>query len=292
MAKLDLHDERLDQELSGLDHLELQLPPAPSLANKIWSGTWPIVAAVVIGLFLWQAVVWTGWKPKYLLPGPITAFKALWDARGDIFPGALTTLRRGIEFYLIALVLGTILATLITRSATLRTAVNPLISGLQTMPSVAWVPFAILLFGAGTIRPIMFVAIMGTVPAITIGTISAIDTVPPTLLRAGRILGTRGLNHYRHIVLPAALPGYVAAMKQGWAFLWRSLMAGELISPVSNTKALGQLLSSYQDTSTMVDVVATMLVILVVGLLMDAVVFSRLERVVLNRRGLTSAASA
>jgi NitT/TauT family transport system permease protein len=269
MADLDIGEEALDQQLRGLDHLELALPAAPSRGSRIWRGTWPIVTAVIIGLLLWQLVAWTGWKPQ--------------------FPGALTTLRRGIEFYLMALVIGTLLATVVTRSAYLRTAVSPLVSGLQTMPSVAWVPFAILLFGAGTIRPIMFVALMGTIPAITIGTISAIDAVPPTLLRAGRILGAHGLAHYRHVVLPAALPGYVAAMKQGWAFLWRSLMAGELISPVVGTKALGQLLASYQEQSTMVDVVATMLMILVIGLLMDTVVFSRLERIVLSRRGLNSA---
>jgi NitT/TauT family transport system permease protein len=291
MADLDLADETLDRQLRGLDQLELELPAAPSTASRIWRGTWPVVAAVLIGLVLWQLVVWTGWKPKYLLPGPVAALKAVWDSRSYLFPGALTTLRRGIEFYLMALVIGTVLATLVTRSATLRTAVSPLISGLQTMPSVAWVPFAILLFGAGTIRPIMFVALMGTIPAITIGTISAIDAVPPTLLRAGRILGAHGLTHYRHVVLPAALPGYVAAMKQGWAFLWRSLMAGELIAPVAGTKALGQLLASYQEQSTMVDVVATMLMILVIGLLMDTVVFSRLERIVLARRGLSSGRS-
>jgi NitT/TauT family transport system permease protein len=289
MADLDIGEEALDQQLRGLDHLELALPAAPSRGSRIWRGTWPIVTAVIIGLLLWQLVAWTGWKPKYLLPGPVAAFKALWDSRSYLFPGALTTLRRGIEFYLMALVIGTLLATVVTRSAYLRTAVSPLVSGLQTMPSVAWVPFAILLFGAGTIRPIMFVALMGTIPAITIGTISAIDAVPPTLLRAGRILGAHGLAHYRHVVLPAALPGYVAAMKQGWAFLWRSLMAGELISPVVGTKALGQLLASYQEQSTMVDVVATMLMILVIGLLMDTVVFSRLERIVLSRRGLNSA---
>jgi NitT/TauT family transport system permease protein len=289
MADVDVGKDDLDQQLKGLDQLELSLPARPSKASRIWRATWPVVAAIVIGLLAWQAVVWIGWKPKYLLPGPATAFKAWWDSRHDILSGVATTLSRAVEFYLIALVAGTLLAIVVTRSRTLRTAVSPLLSGLQTMPSVVWVPFAILIFGVGTVHPIMFVALIGTIPALTIGTISAIDAVPPTLLRAGRILGTHGIGHYQHVVLPAALPGYVAGMKQGWAFLWRSLMAGELIAQVPGKHALGQLLSAYEDQQLAADLVATMLTILVLGLLMDTLVFSRLERVVLARRGLSTA---
>ncbi len=285
-----LDREVLDREVHGLDELGLKLPDPPSKSRRIWRGAWPKVAAALIVLVAWQLVVWSGWKPSYILPGPVTALSTLWDQRAVIVPGALTTLRRGVEYYLIALVIGTLLATLITRSRTLRTAVNPLITGLQTMPSVAWVPFAIIVFGSGTARPIMFVALLGTIPAITIGTISGIDVVPPTLLRAGTILGATGVSRYRHVVLPAALPGYVAGMKQGWAFLWRSLMAGELITQVAGSHSLGQLLSSDQDNSFYAGVMATMITILVIGLVMDTVVFSRLERFVLARRGLLPSA--
>jgi ABC-type nitrate/sulfonate/bicarbonate transport system permease component len=249
MADTEIHQDTaaevdLARQLEGLDRLELALPSRPSRGRRIWDSTWPIVAAIVIGLFLWQVVVWSGWKPSYLLPGPVTAFKALWDARSDIFPGTLTTLGRAVEFYLISLVVGTALALLITRSRPLRTAVTPLVSGLQTMPNVAWVPFAILIFGTGTIRPIAFVALMGTIPAFIIGTVSAIDTVPPVLHRARQ----------------------------------------------RKAHALGQLLSSYQDNTDYSDVVATMLMILIVGLLADAVIFSRLEKIVLARRGLAPTA--
>lgn len=279
----------LEQQLSGLDHLELTLPPAPSRLRRLAATTWPKLAAVAIALLLWQLVGWSGWKARYLLPGPAVAFQAVWRERSPLLSGAATTLTHGVEFYLVAVALGTVLAVLITRSRHLREAVSPLLSGMQTMPSVAWVPFAILLFGVGTDHPIMFVAILGTTPAITIGTVSGIDAVPPVLLRAGRILGTRGIGHYRHVVLPAALPGYVAGLKQGWAFLWRSLMAGELIAQVPGRPDLGMLLSSYQDLSRAEDVIATMLVILVIGLVMDTLVFSRLERAVLRRRGLATA---
>ncbi len=277
-------DDRLDRELDGLDQLELQLPRTPSLASRLWRVTWPKLAAVVIGLGLWQLVVWSGWKPTYLLPGPATVFHHMWEDRHAILSGTATTLRRAVEYYLAALSIGTLVAIAITRVNTIRLAVTPLVTGLQTMPSVAWVPIAILLFG---IKPeaILFVTLAGSIPAVIVGTVAAIDTVPPGLLQAGHMLGARGINRYRHVVLPAALPAYVAGMRQAWAFAWRSLMAGELIVPSHGTTALGQLLSAYQDQSLAADVLAIMIAILAVGLLMD-VVFSRLERTVLDRRGL------
>ena len=153
------------------------------------------------------------------------------------------------------------------------------------MPSVAWVPIAILLFG---VRPsaILFVTLAGSIPAVVIGTVSALDSVPSILVRAGHALGAKGFGLYRHILLPAALPGYLSGARQAWAFAWRSLMAGELIVSAKGSSSLGQLLSAYQDQSLAADVLAVMLAILAVGLLMDGLVFSRLEHIALRRRGL------
>jgi NitT/TauT family transport system permease protein len=285
MTVVDPAADRLNRELAGLDRLELDLPRPPSRASRVWKSTWPKLAAVAIAIGIWQVVAWSGWKPSYILPGPGTVFRALWNDRNPVWRGTLTTLGRGVEFYLLALAIGTVLAIIITRLAVVRSAVSPLITGLQTMPSVAWVPFAILVFGI-KIQAIMFVTVLGTVPAIVIGTMAGIDSVPPLLLRAGTVLGARGIARYRYVILPAAFPGYVAGMKQGWAFAWRSLMAGELIANVKGKDALGQLLSAYQDQSAAADVMAVMVVILIIGLVMDTVVFSRLERVVLTRRGL------
>jgi NitT/TauT family transport system permease protein len=278
----------LDRALAGLDELERQLPARPSLARRVFAAAWPKVAAVALAIAIWQLIVWSGWKPRYLLPGPWTVGRTLWDDHHVVLLGASTTLRRAVEFYLLALAIGTVVAVAITRVRAIRTAFAPLITGFQAMPSVAWVPFAILLFGLSE-QAIMFVTVLGTAPAIAIGTVSGIDAVPPSLLRAGDILGARGINRYRFVVLPAALPGYVAGMKQGWAFCWRSLMAAELIATVSGSHSLGQLLSFDQDQSLPAAMLATMVVILVIGLVMDTLVFSRLERTVLRRRGLTGA---
>jgi NitT/TauT family transport system permease protein len=277
--------DRLDREQDGLDQLELTLPRPPSPGRVVWSATWPKLAAALIGIGLWQLVVWAHWKPTYLLPGPFTVFRHVWDDRHDVLSGTGTTLRRAVEYYLSALAIGTLLAIVVTRVRAVRVAVTPLVTGLQTMPSVAWVPIAILLFGT---RPeaILFVTLAGSIPAVIVGTAAAIDAVPPVLLRAGHVLGARGLDRYRHVVLPAALPGYVAGMRQAWAFAWRSLMAGELIVASHGASSLGQLLSAYQDQSLAADVLAVMVAILAVGLLMDVLVFSRLERTVLRRRGL------
>ena len=278
----------LQRQLAGLDALELPVNPRRSRAGRTWAAVWPKIAAAAIGLLVWQITVWAGWKPTYLLPGPSTVFHHLWADHHAVSSGVLTTLRRAVEYYATALIIGTVVAWGITRLRAVRDTVVPLATGLQSMPSVAWVPIAILLFG---VKPeaILFVTIAGSVPAVIIGTVAAIDTVPPVLLQAGDVMGAKGLNRFRYVVFPAALPGYVAGMRQAWAFAWRSLMAGELIVAAHGTQSLGQLLSAYQDQSLAADVLAVMLAILAVGLLMDGLVFSRLEKAVLVRRGLRGA---
>ena len=276
----------LQRQLAGLDALELPVNPRRSRAGRTWAAVWPKIAAAAIGLLAWQLTVWAGWKPTYLLPGPFTVFHHLWADRHPVSSGVLTTLRRAVEYYATALVIGTVVAWAITRLRAVRDTVVPLATGLQSMPSVAWVPIAILLFGLNP-GAILFVTIAGSVPAVIIGTVAAIDAVPPVLLRAGDVMGAKGLNRFRYVVFPAALPGYVAGMRQAWAFAWRSLMAGELL--VHSSQSLGQLLNAYQDQSLAADVLAVMLAILAVGLLMDGLVFSRLERAVLVRRGLRGA---
>ena len=130
--------------------------------------------------------------------------------------------------YGLALVIGSVIGAVVSRIPPLRAAVGSIISGLQTMPSIAWFPFAIILFGTN-VSAILFVMVLGAAPSIANGLITGVDYTPPLLLRAGRTMGLRGIALYRYLILPASLPAYVAGMKQGWAFSWRSLMAGELL---------------------------------------------------------------
>jgi NitT/TauT family transport system permease protein len=289
MATVNARDRALDAELAGLAQLE-SLPEAPSRASRLWSAAWPKLAAAVIAIAAWQVVVWSGWKPTYLLPGPLTVFRALWQqlVHGDLLNATGVTLQRAVTGYLLALVIGTALGIAVAQNRVVRSAVGSLITGFQTMPSVAWLPLAIVLFQLSE-RAILFVLLIGAVPSIANGVMSGIDNTPPVLLRAGQVLGARGIDRYRYVVLPAALPGFVAGMKQGWAFAWRSLMAGELIVIIAHRPSLGGALDNARNLSDYPTMMATMVVILVVGLVLDGLVFGRLERTVLRRRGLALA---
>ncbi len=166
-------------------------------------------------------------------------------------------------------------------------AIGPIISGLQSLPSVAWVPAAIIFFGIGD-AAIYAVILLGAVPSIANGMVSGIDQVPPLYSRVGQVLGARGWQTARYVLLPAALPGYVGGLRQGWAFSWRSLMAAELIvnSPELG-EGLGQLLDQGRFLSSKTLVFAGILGILAVGIAVELLLFAPLERRVLRRRGLT-----
>jgi NitT/TauT family transport system permease protein len=153
------------------------------------------------------------------------------------------------------------------------------------MPSVVWFPLAILLFRLDE-GAIFFVVVLGAAPSIANGLIAGIDQVPPLYLRAGRSLGAKGLTFYRRVVLPAALPGFVNGMKQGWAFAWRSLMAGELLVTIPGHRSIGTVLQNAKDVSDANELLATMIVVLIIGILIDALVFGRLQRAVNRRWGL------
>ena len=158
------------------------------------------------------------------------------------------------------------------------------------MPSIAWFPFAILLFKLSE-GAILFVVVIGASPSIANGLINGIDHIPPLLLRAGRVLGARGLASLRHVVLPAALPGYVAGLKQGWAFSWRSLMAGELLVIIETRPALGSQLQFARELSDAPGLIALMLVVLAIGILIDSLVFAAIEQRIRRRRGLVEVGS-
>jgi len=295
MAKTDnggaTRTDLLDRELSGLDHLETALPSRRSRTARIWAAAWPKLLAVAIVLIVWQLVVWSGWKPEYVLPGP----RAVWDSFVANFStnmdAAWTTLQRGFKGFAFALVIGTIVGALVARNRVLRSAIGSLITGLQTMPSVAWFPLAILLFKLGE-GAIFFVVVLGAAPSIANGLISGIDHIQPLLLRAGTVLGARRWKLFRYVILPAALPSFVAGLKQGWAFAWRSLLAGELIVLIPGQFSLGQQLDANRQLSDSAGVIAVMIVILIIGILVDALLFGTADRAIRRRYGLVDTAAA
>ena len=200
------------------------------------------------------------------------------------------TLRRAAVGYGLAIVIGGVIGLAVARVHVLRVAIGSMITGLQTMPSVAWVPLAIVLFQLSE-KAILFVVILGAAPSIANGIIDGVDNVPPDLVRAGRVLGARGFTALRYVVVPAALPSVVSGLKQGWAFAWRSLMAGELIAVFPGHLGIAQKLNVSYQNSDFVGVYEAMIVIFVIGVVIDAAFFGTIERAIRKRYGLVDAAA-
>ncbi|MEU4471553.1 ABC transporter permease [Micromonospora sp. NPDC023888] len=277
---------RTDAQISGLDALDIAgRDKEVSRGARFWAATWPKLAALAIAIAAWQLVVWSGWKPPYSLPGPLAVGRELIaQAQGpQLWEGLVTTLRRAAVGYVFSVAVGLLLGLAVARSKVLRAAIGSMITALQTMPSIAWFPLAILLFELSE-KAIFFVVVLGAAPSIANGVISGVDYVPPLLLRAGRNLGARGLNLYRYVIAPAALPAIVAGLKQGWAFSWRSLMAGELIVVGISQTSLGAQLTYSRELSDAPWLLSTMIVILVLGLGVDAA-FGAADKAIRRRWG-------
>jgi NitT/TauT family transport system permease protein len=277
----------LKREVTGLDTLEIPVGPKVTRARRTWAASWPKLAALAISLLLWQLVVWSGWKPTYLLPGPWTVFAELGSRLmdGTLVTAISITMRRAFTGFAIAVLIGTAVGALVARVKVLRVAAGSLITGLQTMPSIAWFPLAILLFKLSE-QAILFVIVLGAAPAIANGLISGTDHIPPIYIRAGRVLGARDLTLFRHVILPACLPSFVAGLKQGWSFAWRSLMAGELLVIIARRPSIGFQLQVAREFADANGMLATMIVILIIGITMDALFFGTLDRLIRRRWGL------
>jgi NitT/TauT family transport system permease protein len=283
--------------LAGLDNLEVSSsggssrPSAREVGARVWRSLWPKALAVVIVLAIWQLVYWANVKPHVVLPGPGQVFPDLWNQlqHAQLWKAIGLTLRQAVEGFALAVVVGTVVGLLVARIPPVRAAVGSLITGLQTIPSVVWIPFAIILFGNNS-TAILFMVVITASPAIANGLITGVDFTPPLLLRAGKTMGLRRFELYRSLILPAALPSFVAGLKQGWAFAWHGLLAGELLVIVPNLASIGVLLTADQDQTDMVGVISIMIVILALGVLVD-VLFNTLNESIRRRRGLAPAPS-
>jgi NitT/TauT family transport system permease protein len=283
--------ERLVEEHPGSEHPEPWAGWRPSWVVRCWGAVWPRLVAVGLVVAAWQVVVWTHWRPAYVLPGPAAVAQRLGNdlASGDLLVAAGITVRRAALGYLLAVVVGSGLGVAVARVRVLRVALGSLITGLQSMPSVAWFPLAILLFKLSE-AAILFVVVVGAAPAIANGFIAGVDHIPPLLLRAGRVLGARRLALYRHVIVPAAMPGIVAGLKQGWAFAWRSLMAGELLVIIGNRPSLGVRLQFAREFSDAEGLLAAIIAVLAIGVIVDTMIFGRIEHAIRVRRGLIDSA--
>ncbi|GGU46790.1 sulfate ABC transporter permease [Streptomyces albospinus] len=273
---------------AGLDALDSAVVSRQPWLRTAVSKAFPPLVAVVIVLGLWQLAYHFQLKPHYLLPSPLDVYRSLRQKwlEGTLLSFVWTSVSRGALGFVASVAIGTVLGLIVAQVKAVRAAIGPILSGLQSLPSVAWVPAAIIWFGLSD-ATIYAVVLLGAVPSIANGLVSGVDQISPLYLRAGRTIGATGLTGVRHVLLPAALPGYLAGLKQGWAFSWRSLMAAELIvnAPDLGT-GLGQLLEQGRELQDMSWVLAAILLILTVGIGIELLIFAPIERRVLRSRGL------
>lgn len=223
------------------------------------------------------------WKP-YTFPSPINVFKSLYllAENNTLFVATRDSLRRLFIGYGISLVLGAALGLIINKFKYLDENLSPLILGLQTLPNVCWIPFSILWFGLDE-KAIIFVIAVGSTFAVTMAIESSVKNIHPLYTKAARTMGASGMKLYLNVTLPAALPSIVSGLKQGWSFAWRALIAGEMISAATG---LGQVLMVGRDLADISQVVAVMVVIIVLGLLLDNIVFGKIEKSIRQKWGL------
>lgn len=271
----------------GLDALDT----APRSRRRLdLMGVLAPLAVVATLILVWQIVCWAHLKPTYIVPTPSSVGSNLWTlvSRGTAWDAIWVSLHRGLIGFLASIVIGTGMGAVISQVSWLRKGFRPLLSAMQSLPSVAWVPFALVVFQGGPAL-IYAVVLLGSVPSIANGLIGGVDQTPPLLREAGRVLGAGRFELMRSVLLPAALPTYLTGLKQGWSFAWRSLMAAELVATSAQLgTGLGGLLSNASQDSDMPSVLSAIVLILVVGVLVEIAVFGPIERRILRRRGLLS----
>jgi NitT/TauT family transport system permease protein len=285
-------ESRDPSELStGLDALEVPIARREPRARRLWRATWPKLLAIAFVWAVWQFLYSIEWRPHYAFPSPEEAVQSIFDNWSVISTAIRNTLARAIYGYSLALVIGVTVGALVARISVLRAAVGSMITGLQTMPSVAWFPAALLIYGLND-SAIIFVVVLGAAPSIANGLINGIDNISPVLLRAGKVMGARRFTAFRTVILPAAMPSFIGGLKQGWAFAWRSLLAGELIVQISGKYSLGQQLDVARQFARPADLYGIMIVIFIIGVLVDTFVFGYAERKIRKRYGLVDVAAA
>jgi NitT/TauT family transport system permease protein len=243
----------------------------------------PIVAGLAGLIAVWALVA--ALASPDTVPSPVAVWRAFVHgvSDGTITTAAFKTLIRLAFSFVVAIAIGTAIGFGLALNEFARRSIRPLIVALQIVPPIAWFPLAIVWFGFSE-RAVVFVAVVGAFPSVTLATIASFRQVSPLLVRAGRTLGADGWELYRGVIFPAALPGYVAGLQQAWGFAWKALLAGELLTGAARAAGLGQLLANSQNDVP--ELLAALAVVVLIGVAVDYLVFGQLDRSVRRRRGL------
>jgi NitT/TauT family transport system permease protein len=242
-----------------------------------------LIFFAVVVLF-WQFLVWMEIWPRYLFPSPEGVFNSIEKGieSGTFIAATIASLNRMIFGFIAALFIGGLIGMLISQSKFLEDTAGQLILGLQTLPSVCWLPLAILWFGLND-KAMIFVVIAGAFCSIAMAIDAGIRNIQPIYVNAAKNMGAKNWELYRYVIFPAAMPTIISGIRQGWSFAWRSLMAGELLF---FTVGLGQLLQVGRDLNDINQVVAVMMLIMFIGLAIERIVFGNIESRIRKKWGL------
>lgn len=282
-----MHNSDFKKIESGLDNLELNESKSINYKERLFRLLSPFIAIVGF-VVIWHLVVTFSDIESYILPAPSQVADSIgsqWE-QGNLQEAVLRSFSRGMQGFLLAIAIATPIGIALGLNRYLRMIFGPILLGLQQLPSVAWVPAAIIWFGLSP-ATIYAVILLGAIPSIANGLIAGIDQIPPIYLKLSKVLRANKWQKIRHIILPASWTGYLAGLEQGWAFAWRSLMAAELIavSPALGI-GIGQLLDVGRQLGDMSLVLTSIFMIMIIGIVVEKIFFSPLRSRTLTKRGL------
>jgi NitT/TauT family transport system permease protein len=246
--------------------------------HAIFYGVLIAIWAVLARLKIW---------PPYVFPTPKGVAESLWAGFADhsFWIAIVVSMKRMLLGYSLSVMLGMVLGLGVASNKFLEETMGGLLVSLQSLPSICWLPLAVLWFGL-TEKAILFVVVMGSLLSVTIAMETGRQQMPKIYGMAGRNLGARGFKLFWYVLLPASLPFILSGLKQGWAFAWRSLISGEMIFV---SLGLGQLLMMGRDLNDMSQVIAVMMLIIAIGYIVDGLVFKTIERRLQHKWGLAPA---
>lgn len=256
------------------------------IVNKIINkDTLSLVIFISVFLALWQLVYMSEILPKLSLPSPLAVGQTITELLLDftLIKGTAFTLWRLFLGFILSLTLGLITGLLMIKFQQFGKTMSSFAVGLQSFPSIAWIPFAILLIGFNDFG-ILFVVVMSSVFSVMLSTYSGLRNVPPIYIRAARNMGAKGFSLFRYVLIPAATPTLIMGIRQAWSFAWHALVGAEML--ITTLVGLGYILSVGREFSNMSQIIATMIVIFTIGLIFDRVVFTKIEEKIRDRWGL------
>lgn len=287
MANENDMQSELSRLSAGLDALDTRTVKRRDGIRLLLNYLAPGLGIILI-LLIWQSMVALKLQPDYVLPSAGQVLDALTRQaeQGILWQSTFNSLRRALQGFVLAILIATPIGIALGMNRILRIIFRPILTGLQQLPSVAWVPAAIIWFGLSN-ATIYAVLLLGAVPSIANGLTAGIDQIPKQYLKVGQVLGANRFQTIRYIVMPASWPGYLAGLEQGWAFAWRSLMAAELIavSPALGP-GLGQMLDVGRQLGDMPLVLGSIFMIMLAGVLVERFIFSPIRERTLRIRGL------